>query len=159
MTKISKQQEQYIRENYTYNPKTGKILNLSNKEVGFISAQGYRLISTKGRTYQASRLAWFLHHGRWPLHNIDHIDGNPLNNRVHNLRDVPQGINMMNRNKFKNNKSGITGVHKEERGWRVRVSINGKKKCLGIYKDFFEACCARKSYENQREGFTERHGK
>jgi hypothetical protein len=41
---------------------------------------------------------------------IDHEDGNPANNRLWNLRAVPQAVNARNRKKASNNRTGITGV-------------------------------------------------
>ena len=41
---------------------------------------------------------------------IDHINKNPLDNRIENLRKVPKHINNRNKNMFKNNTTGFNGV-------------------------------------------------
>lgn len=43
------------------------------------------------------RLIWFIVYGEWPKQQIDHIDGNPSNNSILNLRDVSHTDNMNNR--------------------------------------------------------------
>jgi malate synthase len=45
-------------------------------------------------------LVWFITYGKFPDGVIDHLDGDPSNNRIENLRDVPQRVNMQNRKKF-----------------------------------------------------------
>jgi hypothetical protein len=54
-----------------------------------------------------------------------------------------------NRRTQRNNKHGISGVHwmKNEDGFTVSLSRNGRRVYLGYTKDFFEACCLRKSVE------------
>lgn len=62
------------------------------------------------KNYLVHRIIWLLSHKEIPDLFIDHIDQNPLNNNISNLRLVSQEINSRNVKKNKNNKSGITGV-------------------------------------------------
>lgn len=91
----------------------------------------------KHRLY-AHRLAWFYVHGRWPEKNIDHIDGNPSNNKLSNLREANQHENMQNlsRTPKKSNKSGFVGVSwcKAKRKWVAAIRIDGKQTQLGRFE-------------------------
>ena len=109
----------------------------------------------------AHRVAWLLYYGVDPGANeIDHIDQDPTNNRIGNLRLVSHGDNMKNQRKRSDNTSGITGVHwhKGTGKWRAYIHKDGKILHLGLFDDKFEAICVRKSAEN-RFGYHENHGK
>ena len=72
----------------------------------------------KGKAYVVSRIIWELTHGTIPEgYVIDHLDGNPLNNKIENLACKTRAGNMRNRKKPKSNKSGVVGVRKEGNSW------------------------------------------
>lgn len=77
---------------------------------------------------------------------VDHINGNALDNRRQNLRLCTHQENMVNRPMFKNNKSGRKGVHwdKEKRKWRAAITSKGKIMHLGYFTDLEDAS---KAYE------------
>lgn len=80
---------------------------------------------------------------------IDHIDGNPANNRRSNLRICTQQQNMMNA-RFKSNKSSnIQGVSwdKARHKWVAQIALNKKHYHLGRYDTIEEAIKARKEAE------------
>ena len=72
---------------------------------------------------------------------IDHIDGNRLNNQRSNLRLATSSQNKMNRGPRKDNKSGYKGVswHKQRDKWTSRIMANGKYLSLGLFDNIFEA--------------------
>lgn len=80
---------------------------------------------------------------------IDHIDIKPLNNCRDNLRLATKSQNMMNRNIFKNNTSGCTGVHydNKRKKWIARIGINNKRIVLGAFDDIKDAIKTRKDAE------------
>lgn len=92
---------------------------------------------------------------------IDHIDGQPLNNRADNLRAVTRSENQRNMKKFKNSTTKCTGVNwsKQKNCWRVEIGAGKRfQRVIEHEKDFFEAVCRRKSLEIDL-GYSERHGK
>lgn len=113
-----------------------------------------------GRQHLCHRIAWLLAKGDWPTCAIDHIDGNPCNNRMDNLREVSSRDNHRNTCIHKHNKSGITGVHfsKRWKRWRAQIGINGRSIYLGDFDDFQDAVSARKEAE-AKFGFHPNHGR
>ena len=65
----------------------------------------------------------------------DHIDRNPLNNRRYNLREATHQENSRNKNKYRNNTSGVTGVCYDKLidKWRAYIVIDGKSILLGFF--------------------------
>lgn len=63
---------------------------------GRVGTKGYLYIGIDRKSYMAHRLAWLYVHGHWPLEQIDHINRIKTDNRIANLRDVPDAINKLN---------------------------------------------------------------
>lgn len=133
--------------------------NIAGHHLKNSTGKTYCVICIKRKRFMAHRLAWLFMKGSWPPHEIDHINGDGVDNRWINLRSVTSSENKMNARKREDNKSGITGViwNTETNRWKSYIGINGKHNHLCYSKDFFEACCARKSAENQY-GFHPNHG-
>ena len=76
---------------------------------------------------------------------VDHINGNPLDNRKSNLRVVTQRENALNKGMMSNNKSGYLGVwfDAERNRWASEIKIDDKKCYLGRYKFIQDAVYAR----------------
>lgn len=74
---------------------------------------------------------------------VDHINGNPLDNRwSQNLRILTQQENIQHRVRLQsNNKSGIRGVcwYEQTQRWSAQIHVKGKKIHLGYYTDLNEA--------------------
>ncbi len=86
--------------NYKYDPDTGEIMKLTRntyKRIGFVDSRGYLTISHKGIYLKAHRVAYALYYGKWPENELDHINRNPLDNRIGNLRLADRFINNQNR--------------------------------------------------------------
>lgn len=64
---------------------------------------------------------------------VDHIDGNGLNNQRDNLRIVSQSDNQQNQIKHRNGKLVGTSWCKDRNKWLAQIIINGKQKNLGRY--------------------------
>ncbi len=117
--------------------------------------------STKinGKLYQNHRLVWALVSGAWPEDQIDHINGDPEDNRFENLRVVPNADNQKNRWLSRANTSGVNGVywHSRDKVWSACIRQNGRQKSLGYFQTQEQATAARKEAE-RRAGYSLRHG-
>jgi len=144
-----------LKELLHYCPDTGVFTwRKTNKPAGYIwsaktNKTKYLLIGVNYKLIRAHRLAWMYVNGSFPEGQIDHVDGDGLNNRINNLRVVSPLENCRNRPKYSNNKTGVVGVfwHKGKKSYIAKIMITGKHKHLLSTRDFFEACCARKSAE------------
>lgn len=98
-------------------------------------------ISFQGRMLLAHRIIWFLHYGAWPECGIDHINGDPSDNRVSNMRLASQAENSRNTRRSRNNTSGRKGVswHKQRQRWRATIMVDYRTKHLGLFDSIDEA--------------------
>ena len=80
---------------------------------------------------------------------VDHIDGNTMNNRKHNLREVTHQQNNMNKtNKGQgNNKRKGVSYRKDKGKWRAYIVLNNKHISLGSFNTEEEAIKAREEAE------------
>jgi hypothetical protein len=120
----------------------------------------YEKIKVDGKVYKSHRLAWFYVNGKFPDGEIDHINGNTLDNRICNLRDVSSEGNCRNRTKRADNKSGVTGVlwYPPSGKWQAAIVHNKKKIHLGYFVDIEDAKKARKEAE-VKYGYHPNHGR
>lgn len=137
-----------VRARLSYDAETGKLVWLRafhssrvGKEAGFPNRFGYLIVGLHRSTFFAHRLAWFIHYGRWPSIEIDHIDRNPLNNMLANLRECTKRQNLANRAVFKRSATGLKGVcfAKKCGRFQTQIRVNGKMKWLGYYDTAQEA--------------------
>ena len=134
---------QELCESLDYNPETGEFvwavspsrITKAGQPAGSAFASGHRYISWKRSSYQAHRVAWRIYYGEQPPPMIDHIDRNPLNNAISNLRKATSSINNMNK--------PAKGVYKDGKMWRAMIRINGKLIQLYRGPDRNEAVKAR----------------
>ena len=129
-----------------------------DKPAGTLLNTGYRSIGIKYNKYLEHRLIYLYHHGVLPQY-IDHIDGNPANNSIENLRECSNMQNHFNEKKPKNNTSGIKGVsfHKSTQKWRANVFLNYKQHYLGLFNDIQDAEKACVEFRNKHHGEFARH--
>jgi hypothetical protein len=117
MTEITAER---LRELLDYDAATGwfrwRVQVSSNVRVGGIAgnyAAGYWQIKIDRRNYRAHRLAWLFMTGKFPDHEIDHIDGDGTHNAWPNLREATHAQNMANYRRRKKNASGFKGVYQQ----------------------------------------------
>ena len=139
-----------LRELLEYDPVSGVFIWTVGRRgtakkgtiAGRVNSKGYREISIDGRRYKAHRLAWLHEHGYWPKHQIDHINRGRDDNRILNLRDVVQSVNLANTGPQKNNTSGVKYVHKSGNRWVVSIKGNYSKSVATVEeaKELLELC-------------------
>lgn len=164
--------ETFLRWNYTsdlvygsHRPEVGKVAGTLGSNVNILKVP-----------YSVHKVVWALHYGDIPADMvIDHIDGNPKNNNINNLRMIPQSLNCKNRGMSKNNKTSVSGVvhyiqPKQCEYFRAQVAIgNGRnqQKYFSVKKygneEAFRLACEWRSEQirllnEQGAGYTERHG-
>lgn len=132
----------------------------ARKLAGSKGSTGYWIVRIFKKNYKAHRVAYALHYGRWPCADIDHINGNILDNRICNLRDVDCSTNQKNAKLRKDNSSGQVGVFfsKSEGKWVAQIDTNGQRFSLGRYVNINDAIAARKAAEKEY-GFHKNHGR
>ena len=121
----------------------GKLLSKVNRvkvrkgqEVGSINGKGYKQTAVKGKIYAVHRIIYLMQHGYLPQF-IDHIDNNPLNNKIENLREVTHQQNCMNTVISTKNSSGFKGVtwNKARQKWIAQLAYKKTPIYLGGYED------------------------
>ena len=88
-------------------------------------------------TVKLHRVIWAHVHGPIPASaQIDHINGDGLDNRMENLRLATNAQNQRNRGPNRNNPSGYKGVGWDRRveSWRVQIMIDGSMRHLGTFE-------------------------
>jgi len=117
--------------------KNGELYYIKNSKLaGNVSPKGYKRVFFNGKYLAIHRVIYLLNYGYLPKF-IDHIDGNPLNNNINNLRPATISTNGMNRKIGKNNKTGAKNViwDTTTQKWRVQIYYN-KKVFRKYFKDF-----------------------
>lgn len=149
-----------LRQCCVYHPNTGKLYWRPNNIMSaawrakYVGEEAFTHTYANGRRngkfmqvkLEASRVAWALAMRRWPVGDIDHIDRDPSNNRLTNLRDVSETVNLLNTKLSKNNKTGVHGV--SVRGNRFVAMLGYKRKLhyLGTFNSVDEAYAARVAF-------------
>jgi hypothetical protein len=138
--KILSQQELHEIIEYKNGELYWKIKPSKNRQVGekagSVKKNGYCMVQINKKLDYAHRFIFLMFYGYLPKY-IDHIDGNPSNNRIENLREATQSQNLCNRSKQINNKSGFKGIcwNEKRNQWTATCQFNGKtirKYCKNI---------------------------
>lgn len=133
-----------LEQHLVYDPLTGVLVWRVSKRghrragdvAGSLNAAGYWRVKVCQVAYLAHRVAWALFYGREPDGEIDHIDGNPLNNRIVNLRLATRAQNCAN-------VKGSGVRYEADRGkWLARICVNRRQINLGRYDTEAEARAA-----------------
>jgi hypothetical protein len=124
-----------------------------------VSLRGYHTGVIERVRHYAHRVAWAMHHGEWPQDEIDHINGDRLDNRMCNLRVASRSDQMKNLGRQARNKTGFLGIWWDEarQNYQAYIRANGRKISLGRFATLDAARQARLDAE-ERFGFHANHG-
>lgn len=130
----------YDPELGVFHTKEGALLKQCQNTYDF-----YCTINFKGNAYSAHRLAWVCYYGEVP-NIIDHIDGNPTNNKISNLRNGDQRQN--SRNKRMHREGRLVGAIKTGKPgrWQAVAYLNKIKHHLGYFNTELAAHEAYKTF-------------
>ncbi len=144
-----------LRELLRYEPETGNFIRLVKTggrygaNVGTVAgtktSEGRVFVSVQSKQYRAHRLAWLYMTGEWPKGEIDHINGEPSDNRWANLRDVSRRVNAQNlRRAHSHSGTGLLGASwgSRDRRFVARIKHQGKYVSLGGFDTAEEAHAA-----------------
>lgn len=151
----------WIMQRVHYEPETGHFTRISDgRRIGFPDRTGYLLGSVGPFRYRLHRLAWLYMTGIWPAEEIDHINGDPADNRWVNLRECNHQQNNHNQPMRRNNTSGVKGVswNSRARKWHVQVCLNYKIHHGGLHSTLIEAEAAAMALRLQLHGEFANHG-
>jgi hypothetical protein len=139
-----------LKELYEYDPEAGRVRFAIDRKCGRGRVRckagelagsvnkGRRLLQADGVRLFEHRVVWALCKGKWPEMEIDHINGDPLDNHIENLRDVSSSVNKQNQRKARSDSSsGFLGAHWNAQAgkWQGRIRFSGKYKHLGFFDD------------------------
>ena len=120
---------------------------------------GYCMVGCKGRMIYYHRILWIIANGNIPEgKQLDHRNGNKIDNRLENLHLVSHRENQQNQKKHR--EIGRCGYYwnKQDKKWQAQIKISGKQIYLGYFTDendaqkmYNIACELLDSYENNKQ--------
>ena len=132
--------QERLKELLSYDPLTGVFLwRVKRKPV---SQKPYSQVWIDGRYYLLHRLAWLFVYGEIPSLFVDHINGNPSDHRISNLRIATNAQNQANQKLRKDSSTGLKGVRVSAGKYRASIVQNSKKIHLGYFDSAEDAHAA-----------------
>jgi hypothetical protein len=128
------------------------------EKAGWIDQLGYWNIGINRKTYKAHRLIFLMFHGFMP-NLVDHINNNPSNNLIENLRKGERCQNSWNQKNRNTNTSGHKGIcwSKKSNKWIARCMLHGKSNFLGQYENISQAVEIVRKFREDNHGEFARH--
>lgn len=126
----------------------------AGRVVQTLDGAGYFAVALNGKQYRVHRVAWLLHYREWPAGDIDHINGDKVDNRIENLRVCDDKTNQWNAGP-RGGRCQYKGVdwHNTTGRWRARIRVgSGRRIELGYFKTAEEAAAAYDRAAEQYHG-------
>lgn len=102
--------------------------------------------------YSTGQAAWVLHYKNWPTKEVDHIDGNPKNNKKENLRLSSRSQQSKNRISGRLGRKNKGVYKRSDTSWYAQIWNDGIYKSLGSFKTEQDAVNARKLATLEQHG-------
>ena len=146
--------EQYLQNRWAYNAETGVLTWKNGVSAGkpvakFVNRNGLERTQIKingvSHKFTYARVCWLLHYGENAPDYIDHINVDPSDHRISNLRCASKGENGMNRSRIETRKHALPkNVYLLRGGPRLRVSVRVNYRTIsgGVYDTVEEASIA-----------------
>jgi hypothetical protein len=165
--------QESLKRYFTYDPETGNFVRIVRRHrwgervcselIASRNNRGYLWVRIFNEVHLVHRLVFLYMTGNHPCCEVDHLDGDRLNNRWVNLRDVNAFENSRNQGNRIDNSTGIRGVTYRATGrgvkrWKARISHMGRRFDLGEYLTKEEAVSARIAAE-KRFGYHPNHAR
>lgn len=167
--------QERLKALFDYNPETGDLtwkrrpysdfkhagrcdhwnMRFAGKIAGYARDDGRRSVVVGGTIFLTHRIIWVIMFGYLPPNTIlDHANGNPLDNRISNIRIATRLDNCRNQKTPSVNTSGAMGVSRTRNGlkWRARINVNCQEVRLGHFASFDDAVRARLAAERKYFG-------
>lgn len=155
---------EYLKKIVLYSPRSGKFYwikpppthsELLGEEAGSVvtnaSGKKYHMIQIDGVKHKRSRLAFMYLDGKWPSAQVDHINGDSLDDRWQNLRDATSTQNNWNHKKRARRLNLPMGVRTTPGGrFSARIGYMGQQITLGTFDSPKEA---EDSYKKARQKY------
>lgn len=161
---MSELTQEYLKLLFVYDPETGNFIHNparpretfktrrgfnvwrgqhAGRLAGCAREDGYIILWCNNRLYLAHRMAWLYAYGEMPEEEIDHIDGDPSNNSIKNLRKASHAQNCKNVRAHVDGKIPYRGVHEHTPGrYRASIYSDGENTHLGLFDTPEEAALA-----------------
>lgn len=129
---------EFLREQFQLNVDEGTLTrkksvgqHKAGTQAGTRTIEGYYQMGIGGKRHLVHRVVFYMSTGQDPQgFHVDHINGDPSDNRPENLRIATQVENLRHRaTMVSSNRSGYRNVSWNTRwkGWQVSVTVNGKR--------------------------------
>jgi hypothetical protein len=152
--------QERLKELLSYDPETGVFtrrvdhgkLFKAGDVAGGLRGGKYCTVGVDYHRYQMHHVVWLYVYGVWPTEEMDHINGDPFDNRLANLRPATRQENARNLRLPRHNTSGAKGVYwaKRAKKWVANIQTGGKCRYLGSF-DLLES--AKLAYEAAAEKY------